>query len=70
MSNFSDVDDTIDDKLLLECNDSSFVNKELLSYLYKKCCNDLHQLYDVLEGLVTADQQDQVLKYKAGKHNL
>ena len=68
--NFSDVDDAIGDKLLLECDNASIINKQLLSYLYKKCFNDLHVLYDILEQLVAADKLVQLLKYKTGKHNL
>jgi len=67
---FSDVRDEIGDKLLLECDDGNIVNKQLLGYLYKKCCNDLHKFYDVLEQLVSAEKLNHLLKYKVGKYNL
>ena len=70
MSKFSDVRDAIGDKLLLECDNGNMVNKQLLSYLYKKCCNDFHHFYDVLEQLVATEKLNQLLKYKAGKYNL
>ena len=63
---FSDVHDEFHDKLA-ECDNASVVNKQLLSYLYEKCCNDMHRLYDVLVDLVAADKQKQLSKIKAGK---
>jgi len=66
MVNFSDDDNTMIDKLL-ECDSATIVNKQLLSYLYKKCCKNLHHLYETLEQIVSANKRDQLSIYKSGK---
>ena len=67
MTSFRDIDDSIDDKLISECDHASVINKEILSYLLRKTSDDIIKLCESLQDLVTADQKEQLCKLKIGE---
>ena len=59
MTNFSDVDEKMSDKLS-ECDDARVINNQLLSYIISKCAGNVVLLCDVLKNVVSTDKKKQL----------